>query len=128
MILFYAEFWNIHQLCILQVLKEKETILAIKAENWPRAEFSVVTKFRMLRQNPNRTSNEDCRDIVLDRLTNFYLDNGFLCHDKAGEVHEEECCDIPCSVATLIQQMVVEFCHNKRQLYRDRIWKNNEIS
>ena len=34
-------------------------------------------------------------DIIFDRLTNFCRNDGFLCHDKAGEVHEEECRDIP---------------------------------
>ena len=29
-----AESWNIHQLCVLEVLNEKETVPARKAENW----------------------------------------------------------------------------------------------
>ena len=43
MILYYAELWNIQQLCVLQVLKENEAILVRKEENWPRDEFSVPT-------------------------------------------------------------------------------------
>ena len=44
--------------------------------------------------------NGDCRDIILDRLTNL-------------------CRDIPHSVATLIKQMVVEFYLDISQLCRD---------
>ena len=43
MIHFNAELWNIHQLCVLQVLNEKETILARKAEKLAKAEIPVVT-------------------------------------------------------------------------------------
>ena len=32
------------------------------------------------------------------------------------------------NVATLIQKMAVEFSRDKRQLYHDRKWKNNETS
>ena len=39
--------------------------------------------------------NEDCHDIIFDRLVDFCRDNGFLCRDKAGEVHKEECRDNP---------------------------------
>ena len=46
---FNAELWNIHQLCVLQVLnKKKETIPARKAENWLR---------------------QKCRDIILNVAT-----------------------------------------------------------
>ena len=43
MIHFNAELWNIHQLFVLQVLKEKEIILVRKAEKLARVEFSVAT-------------------------------------------------------------------------------------
>ena len=56
--------------------------------------------------------NKDFHDIILDRLTYFYRDNEFLCRDKVGAIHEEECRDIPYYVMTLIKKMVVEFCHN----------------
>ena len=49
--------------------------------------------------------NEDCRDIILGRLTDLCHDNGFLCRDKAGEIHREECHEIPYSVVTLIKQI-----------------------
>ena len=41
---FNAEIWNIHQLCVLQVLNEKEAILARKAENWPRQESLLLQR------------------------------------------------------------------------------------
>ena len=38
--------WNIHQLCVLQVLNEKETILARKAKKLVKAEIVVaIDKF-----------------------------------------------------------------------------------
>ena len=37
---FNAELWNIHQLCVLQVLNEKETIPTRKAENLAKVEMS----------------------------------------------------------------------------------------
>ena len=74
------------------------------------------------RSSGTQARNEDCRDIVSNKLTDLCCDNGFLCHDKAEEVHEEECCDISYSVATLIKKMAVEFCRNKRQLYHDIKW------
>ena len=40
MIHFNVELWNIHQLCVLQVLNEKETILARKVEKLTKAEMS----------------------------------------------------------------------------------------
>ena len=36
-----------------------------------------------------------------------------------GTTHEEECRDIPYSVATLIKQMALEPCRNILQFYRD---------
>ena len=47
MIHFNAELWNIHQLCVLQVLNEKEIIPARIAEKMAKAEMS--------RHNLNRT-------------------------------------------------------------------------
>ena len=43
MIHFNAELWNIHQLCVLQVLNEKETIIARKGEKLAKAKIPVVT-------------------------------------------------------------------------------------
>ena len=43
----------------------------------------------------------------------------FLFHDLAGEAHEEECCDIPYTVMTLIKKMALEPCHNILQLCHD---------
>ena len=40
MIYFNAELWNIHQLCVLQVLNTKEAIPARKAEKLARAKMS----------------------------------------------------------------------------------------
>ena len=40
---FNAELWNIHQLCVLQVLNEKEAILVRKAEKLAKVEISVMT-------------------------------------------------------------------------------------
>ena len=39
---FNAGLWNIHQLCVLQVLNEKETIPARKIEKSAMTEISVV--------------------------------------------------------------------------------------
>ena len=39
-----AGLWNIHKLCVLQVLNEKETILTRKAEKLAKTEISVATK------------------------------------------------------------------------------------
>ena len=49
----------------------------------------------------------------------------FLCHDIVREAKEEECCDIPYSVVTLIKQMALEPCRNILQLCRDI--KNEDI-
>ena len=46
MIYFNAEFWNIHQLFVFQVLYEIEIIPARKAEKLAKAEFSVATQFQ----------------------------------------------------------------------------------
>ena len=75
----------------------------------------------MSQQESSRTQarNEDYYDIVFYRLIDLCLNNGFLCSDKVGEVHEEECHDIPYSAATLIKQMVVKFCRNISQPYRN---------
>ena len=43
-----------------------------------------------------------------------------LCHDIAGEVHEEECRDIPNYVVTLIKKMAIEFCHDISNLCHDK--------
>ena len=50
----------------------------------------------MSQQESSRTQaiNEDRRDIIFDRPTDFYLDNKFFCRDKVGKVHKEECRDI----------------------------------
>ena len=40
MVHFNVEFWNNHQLCVLQVLNEKETNLVRKAEKLAKAEMS----------------------------------------------------------------------------------------
>ena len=74
----------------------------------------VATRIKL-----NSSHNEDCHDIILDKLTDFCYDNGFLCCDKVGEVHEEECRDIPYSLMTLIKQMAVELCRDISQLCRD---------
>ena len=70
----------------------------------------------MSQQGSSKTQvkNEDCRDIVFYKLTDLCRNNGFLCRDKAGEVHEEKFQDIPYSIATLIKQMAVEFYRDKR--------------
>ena len=39
MIHFNAELWNIHQLCVFQVLNEKEIILARKAKKLAKIEM-----------------------------------------------------------------------------------------
>ena len=51
----------------------------------------------MSQQGSSKTQarNEDCRDIIFDRLIDFFRDNGFLCCGKDGEVRKEECNDIP---------------------------------
>ena len=41
---FNAELWNIHQLCVLQLLNEKKTIPARKAKKLSKVEISVATK------------------------------------------------------------------------------------
>ena len=41
---FNVESWNIDQLCVLEVLNEKETIPARKAEKLAKAKISVMTK------------------------------------------------------------------------------------
>ena len=59
MIHFNAELWNIHQLCVLQVLNEKETITARKTEkNWPR---------------------QKCRDIISIELAEAISHQAALC-------------------------------------------------
>ena len=50
-----VELWNIHQLCVLQVLNAKEKILARKAEKLAKAEMSRYN-FRMSQHNLNRTN------------------------------------------------------------------------
>ena len=55
MIHFNAELWNIHQLCVLQVLNEKETIPARKVEKMAK-EKMLRHSFKMSRHNLNRTS------------------------------------------------------------------------
>ena len=39
--------------------------------------------------------------------------------DTVGAAYEEECRDIPYSVATLIKQMALEPCRNILKFYRD---------
>ena len=89
MIHFNVELWNINQLCVLQVLNEKEIIPTRKAEILAKAKMSRHS-FKMSRHNLNRTSrsyvatksvmsqqrssltkarNEDCLDI-----SQFYRD------------------------------------------------------
>ena len=41
---FNAELWNIHQLCVFQVLNEKETIPARKAKKLAKVEISIATE------------------------------------------------------------------------------------
>ena len=50
---FNVELWNIHQLCVLHVLNEKETIPTRKIEKL--ASLSLQRNF-MLRQDLNRTN------------------------------------------------------------------------
>ena len=50
MIHFNVEIWYNHQLCVLQVLNEKETNLVRKAERLAKAEMSRHN-FRMSRHN-----------------------------------------------------------------------------
>ena len=55
MIHFNDELWNIHQLCVLQILNAEEAIPARKAENLAKAEMSRHN-FRMSRHNFKGTS------------------------------------------------------------------------
>ena len=104
MIRFYAELWDIHQLFVLQVLNEKKK--KFQQENEKIGQGAILCRNTVLechnkipieptgvmsQQGSSRTQarNEDYRDIILDRLTDFCHDNGFLCRDKAGEVHKE---------------------------------------
>ena len=50
MIHFNVELWYNHQLCVLQVLNEKETNIVRKAEKLAKAEMSLHN-FRMSRHN-----------------------------------------------------------------------------
>ena len=50
MIHFNVELWNNHQLCVLQVLNEKETNIARKEEKLAKAEMSRHN-FKMSRHN-----------------------------------------------------------------------------
>ena len=73
--------------------------------------------------------------------TKLCCDKKFLCRDIAGEVLEEECHDIPYSVATLIKANGSEtlsrhslLCYNIKELkiadelYRDRKWQSYKTS
>ena len=55
MIPFNAKLLNIHQLCVLQVLNEKETVLVRKTEKLAKVEMSRHS-FKLSRHNLNRTS------------------------------------------------------------------------
>ena len=54
MIHFNAKLWNIHQLCVLHILNDKEAILARKAEKFAKAEM-LRHSFRLSSHNLNRT-------------------------------------------------------------------------
>ena len=70
-----VELWNIHQLCVLQVLNAKETITVRKTEKLAKAEMSRHN-FRMSRHNLNRTN----RNYVA--TSNAMSQQAMLCRNK----------------------------------------------